>query len=204
MADQHWRSPWSVTRILNAKWPMPTAIPASALLRGTRVHAWTEQYEAGEAPTPESQPEIAGYCEAYKRFCYQFSPSWEHTEYEVDGEFCHGRIDRVGHLARHLQRVVADIKTGSPRKVEGDTTRDALQLAGYAQLLEPVRFQSLTRAGIYLQQDGRWRIRIYSDDRDHLRWRQLVQDITTGDTHGRDTRDRTTPERHRDRNGPVD
>jgi len=203
MDDRQWRSPWSVTRILNAQWPMPAAIPASALLRGTLVHAWTEQYEAGAAPTPESQPEIAGYCEAYKRFCYQFSPSWEHTEFEVDDQRYHGRIDRVGHLAKHTQRVVADIKTGPPRKVEGDTTRDALQLAGYAQLLQPTAFQRLTRVGIYLRADGTWRATVYADDTDHLRWRQLVEQIT-GDTYGRDTEHCAPSQRHRDRNGPGD
>lgn len=177
MITPTWRSPWSVTRILNAKWPMSPHIPSEALERGTRVHEWTQQYEEGYAPNVEDTS-IAGYCDAYKRFCYAFAPSWEHTEHPVDdGRLVHGIIDRVGYLAKQTQRVVADIKTGSPTMLEG-RTRDALQLAGYAHLLNPREPEALTRVGIYIRKTGAWKCVVYSDPTDHLHWNALVREVT--------------------------
>ena len=87
-----WRSKWSFSSVWQYHYPMPD-IPnmEKYLERGRAVHQWTEQVDEGATVRPPSDYE--GYCEAYKKFCHTFAPSWTHIEQPFDNGEWHGFID---------------------------------------------------------------------------------------------------------------
>jgi hypothetical protein len=165
--DYTWRSAWSVSRILQARWPMPDEIPQSVLERGSRIHEWTENYDTGTSMVPPAPYE--GWCEAYKRFSYTMSPSWTDVESPVETDQYHGILDRAGFMRG--KQVVADIKTGPPRE------SDRLQLAAYALAMYPKRYQSIVRVGVYITKDGEWKIQTHDKLVDYVDWNTLVREV---------------------------
>lgn len=149
----------------------------AALERGHTVHAWTQQLDEGGEVTPPD--DIAGFCEAYRTFCYRFSPSWTHVEAGFDNGHWHGFIDRIGYLRGHKQLVIADVKTGKGHGTEAQE-RIATQLACYAMGWTP-QYRDVLRVGIYLHDDGTWKTIVYEDDRDFIRWQTLLQEAIGGE-----------------------
>ena len=149
------------------------------LERGRAVHQWTEQVDEGATVRPPADYE--GYCEAYKKFCHTFAPSWTHIEQPFDNGEWHGFIDRVGYRRGHDTLGIADLKTGA-----GQGTA-----ASYAMGGKPEAFEKVIRVGIFLRSDGAWHTKVYDDRRDFDRWQQLLKEARHGNQEtseeGRDT-----------------
>ena len=192
--EHAWETDWSVTRVLQLKWPMPKFIPPEALERGSRVHEISEAIDAGREVEPEE--DILGWVSAYQSFIKDFSPCYELVEHIVERPAlnCHGVIDRVGRGilpadvrsiagafdpdARYAVtvngggRFVLDIKTGAKKKA------DAVQLAAYAMLYDPDHYEQLDRYGLYIRRDGSYKLVPYTNDYDYVTWLQLLKEAT--------------------------
>tara|TARA_Y100001963_G_C6685104_1_gene401810 strand:+ start:108 stop:737 length:630 start_codon:yes stop_codon:yes gene_type:complete len=163
------------------------------LERGRAVHQWTEQVDEGATVRPPSDYE--GYCEAYKKFCHTFAPSWTHIEQPFDNGEWHGFIDRVGYIRGHDTLVIADLKTGAG-KGKAAQTRIATQLASYAMGWKPEAFEKVMRVGIFLLSDGAWHTKVYDDRRDFDRWQQLLKEAIHGNQEtSEEGRDTTEPDK---------
>jgi len=183
-----WTTPLSVSRILAHRYGDAFFVPAAALERGQRVHAWTEALDLGQEPRPPE--DIAGWCDAYRTFSREMTPSWERIEAPFDCPRLgyHGIVDRVGSLRGH-DRVVADIKTGAPR------SSDAIQLAAYAMGLYE-NWQACQRVGIYIAKDGTYKIKVYADLSDGTTFLSILKEAQHGTSNRSDP---PAPGRPRDR-----
>jgi hypothetical protein len=166
-------SAYSVGRVLRHTFGGPDRVPESVLQRGIDVHEWTEHYDLGQLVTPA--PHLKGWCDAYKAFTYACSPSWEDNGVEriFDTGSYHGVVDRIGSMRGH-DLCVADIKTGAPRS-QGV---DGIQLAAYTAAIYPKEALSVLRVGIYIKQDGTWKLRVYDNPKDFAVWNTLLQEVT--------------------------
>jgi hypothetical protein len=198
MRSVSWKSAWSVTRLLNAKFGSPVHVPPEALLRGTLIHEWCAALDLG---CPFTAPdELKGWCEAYKQFTYDFTPSWDRVEEMTDSEDLgyHGIVDRTGHLRGRM--TVADIKSGAPRKPQ-----DPLQLAAYTMLLFPTSYSAIQRVGIYLRKDGTYKTVAYTKASDYATWQNILKEARHGkirpDQDHRRLIHRSPPTKTRDRDG---
>jgi hypothetical protein len=188
-----WTTPLSVSRILAHRFGDAFFVPAAALERGHRVHAWTEALDLGQEPRPPE--DIAGWCEAYRSFSRHMTPSWERIEAPFDSPKLgfHGIVDRVGSMRGH--EVVADIKTGAPRAA------DAIQLAAYAMgLCED--WQACQRVGIYIGKDGGYKIKVYSDLSDGTTFLSLLKEALHGNRGSKPNTSRRPDDTERDP-GPL-
>jgi hypothetical protein len=187
-AKRSWTTAWSVTRVLATRYGDAFFVPSAALKRGLAIHEWTQSYDEGGVVHPS--PEIKGWCDAYTTFFHQMSPSWTHIEHPVEhGDLgYHGFIDRVGYLGQGI--VVADIKTGSPRKT------DALQLAAYTLAMYPRTYRAVPRVGIYITKDGTWKTITYSDMGDFVLWNQILEEALHGKRHTRSDSNRGRSPNH--------
>jgi hypothetical protein len=168
MPDQppniQWVSAWSVGRLCRLRWPLPAHIKEVHLLTGRRVHHWTMLLDQGEEPKPAE--DISGYCQAYRNFGYQFSPSFTHIEHDFDNGQWHGIVDRVGEIRG--KKTVLEIKNGQPQPFH------QVQLAFYTQGLFPQSFLKIQRLAVYLANDGTYKARVYKDPRDYLTVKELL------------------------------
>ena len=99
--------------------------------RGSRVHAWCAVYDY-EGETPETEPDVQPYLEAYVGFLRDYNPAWDLIEHPMGSErlgFA-GTLDRYGMIDG--KPCLLDIKTGS-RMHKAPLSA---QLAGYALLLQ--------------------------------------------------------------------
>lgn len=165
-----WATPWSVSRVLRTRWPLPKFIPQEALERGRRVHAVTEALDQDRLVDPEE--DILGWVSAYKTFLRDVRPDYEFIEHRVEQDSLkfHGVIDRVGTLggAFSRRRCIIDLKTG-PKKPQ-----DSVQTAAYSLLLDPPRYDTLDRYGLYLRRDGSYKLRKYDSPYDFITWLVLL------------------------------
>ena len=181
--EHAWETDWSVTRVLQLKWPMPKFIPPEALERGSRVPEISEALDGGREVEPEE--DILGWVSAYQKFIKDFSPRYELVEHIVERKAlnCHGVIDRVGagfgnpgKLFQNIKKMrrpfVLDIKTGAKKKA------DAVQLAAYAMLYSPDDYDQLDRYGLYIRRDGSYKLIPYTNDYDYVNWLQLLKEAT--------------------------
>jgi|TARA_R110000824_G_scaffold66800_1_gene173110 hypothetical protein len=171
--EHAWKTDWSVTRVLQLKWPMPKFIPPEALERGSRVHEISEAIDGGREVEPEE--DILGWVSAYQSFIKDFSPRYELVEHIVERPAlnCHGVIDRVGAgLNPNGSRFVLDIKTGAKKQA------DAVQLAAYAMLYDPDYYEQLERYGLYIRRDGSYKLVPYTHDYDYVTWLELLKEAT--------------------------
>ena len=166
-----WTTPLSVSRILAHRFGDAFFVPAAALERGHRVHAWTEALDLGQEPRPPE--DIAGWCEAYRTYSREMTPSWERIEAPFDSPLgYHGICDRIG--SQRGREIVADIKTGAPR------ASDAIQTAAYAMGLYGDRWPDYQRVGIYIGKDGGYKIKVYSDLSDGTTFLSLLKEAQHG------------------------
>ena len=165
-----------VSMVLDHAWPRPPVPQArwqAGCERGTYVHQWPEDMEAGSAPIPPDK--WSGYCDAYRTFTREFSPSWLWSEHTVGTNRYNGTLDRIGYLAGSGETLtVLDIKTGAARQVRPGICRDAIQLAAYALAYEPYHYKELQRVGLYLKNDGKFRVKLYDDLRDYDLWIEIL------------------------------
>lgn len=152
----------SVTQILN--WNVNTSrIPAWTSLRGTAFHLATEYDDAGDLDESSIDPLVKPHLDAYRKWKAATNPMFALTEHrvwgELDGLRFAGTIDRVIYPV-----VVADLKSGQPRKEHG------AQLAAYAVALEQrseVKVRVSGLKGVYCTKDGTFTERPY-DGREYL------------------------------------
>jgi hypothetical protein len=179
-----WVTGWSVGRLLRQRWPLPAILSTKPGLMdpGRRLHEWTFLNDTGAwCPTLAPDDPIAGWAEAWKRFGYTFSPSWDYREkvFEVSaGDDLpmgfHGIVDCAGSLRGKM--TVLDIKTGGPADQHG------VQLAFYALGLFPQTARNLQRANVYVRKNGSYRLVVRDDPRDFVACQELLQQAK--ETHG--------------------
>jgi hypothetical protein len=177
--DHPWKTDWSVTRVLQTRWPLPPFIPPEALERGSRVHAYTEELDRGAVITPDA--DVAGWVDAYKDFSAQLRPTWELREHVMEDleANVHGILDCMGYLSGHEQPCVLDIKTGGDRASTSNPAH-AIQTAAYAWLYDRKDYLSYARYGLYLRRDGKWRLKLFDNPNDFRTWEQLLHDAQQG------------------------
>ena len=132
--------------------------------RGSRVHALTEDYDAGRPLKIE--PGLEGYLEAYVRFLSTVRPVYAKSEVAVTSQYLRvgGRIDRV--CADFFGAAgLLDFKSGDPQPWHGQ------QLAAY-NALHPTG----ARWGCYLRADGKYKVIQYADPADHRRFMRDLAD----------------------------
>ena len=152
----------SVTQILSFGQDL-SRIPAYTALRGTAFHLATEYDDAGDLDESSVDPLVRPHLDAYRKWKAATNPVFALTEHrvwgELDGLRFAGTIDRVIYPV-----VVADLKSGQPRKEHG------AQLAAYAVALEQrseVKVRVSGLKGVYCTKDGTFSERPY-DGREYL------------------------------------
>ena len=105
------------------------AVLEHAKVRGSKVHAATEQFDRGTLNWDALDPEVIGYVRAYKKFKEEseFRPLIIEQAMRSHYGFC-GGVDRIGVLGGEL--AVIDIKT----PVKSNIVYVDLQLGAYVQL----------------------------------------------------------------------
>lgn len=136
-----------------------------AATRGTYVHEATALYDRGELDEESLDPALTGYLGAYKRFRREvFSGEWQSIEtpsYHATG-FA-GTPDRVH------PKMVVDIKSGAKLPWH------PIQLAAYAILAHNcVNGYGIERLGLYLHDDGTYKLYNYKNPNDFEVWRACL------------------------------
>jgi hypothetical protein len=150
--------------------------------RGTRVHYATRLLDEGKLNWDGLTDEERPYVEAWQAFKAENDVQIRSIEqFAVDELYRFaGRFDRVAILrALHGGLWVLDIKTGTPDPWHG------LQLAAYARLLQQSSAQNPYRAGVYLQDNGRYKFAEYSDPTDFTEWDAIATHMTWRLNNGR-------------------
>lgn len=99
-----------ICSIIGGSFNASDPVVMNAARRGTAVHELCEMYDYGILPD-EIPPELAGYIEAYMRFCRDYRAEWLQIECplgNIDLGYA-GTLDRMGFLGRKL--AVVDLKT---------------------------------------------------------------------------------------------
>jgi hypothetical protein len=151
---------------------------ASSAEKGTFIHKATELHDLPDVDLDEDEldEEIMPYLNAYKQFSRDSAAKWEGIEKPLHDPqlLLAGTIDRVGFITlnKKKERVVLDIKSGSPRPWH------CLQLACYQHLvtrdllLSGVAKQSATskplveRYALYLRKSGRYKLVKFTEPKD--------------------------------------
>ena len=151
---------------------------AGSAERGTFIHKATELYDRPDVGLDEEELDkgIVPYLNAYKRFSRDCNPHWVGIERPLHDPqlLIAGTIDRIGFISpgKKKERVVLDIKSGSPRSWH------CLQLACYQHLvtrdllLSGVAKQSTTskpmvdRYALYLRKSGRYKLVKFTEAKD--------------------------------------
>ena len=164
----------------------PGGIPdhiAPYLLRGTRVHEWTEAEDAG-ALTRSDRARIQGlevekYLEAWQAFKERYKWYSHMIEWSVvgtlDGFTYAGTADRYGKFPLAFDAVL-DIKTTNAAK-PGRSSQHGMQLAAYAHAIEQTLCRGMPDQGhlkapknldrgviVYLRGDGTYVLHHYDLD----------------------------------------
>ncbi len=129
--------------------------------RGTLVHHLTEQLDRCE-PMDEIPAALEPYMDAYWSFKQVCRPVYSDIELELQDSAMGlgGRLDRIlVSLFDELRPGILDIKTGPPEEWH------ARQLAAYNRMLP-----TGDRWGLYLQKNGRYRLKQYDDPEDDRRF----------------------------------
>jgi hypothetical protein len=185
-SNYQWTTPWSVGALLEQKWPMGY-VPPEALERGSQVHSIIEAIDTGSlAPTPP--PHLQGYVDAWKKFTYALSPSWDKVEYAFDNPELgfHGIVDRVGTAGAQGLRTIADAKTGKVPSPLNGPTRISVQLALYALGVYPNSATEIVRIAVECSKDGRYRVVRFESPDDFIVAQQLLEtmhDYTHNHSH---------------------
>lgn len=137
------------TGLIDASWFTPEARE-----RGRAVHMACEFYDQGDLDEDVLDPAIAGYVEAYKSYRAYIGLASSHEWIEMPMQ------DKTGVYAGTPDRVLSvrprgiiDIKSGAPMAWHG------IQLAAYVNMLDDPF--SYSRFGLYLRQDGKFRLKEY-------------------------------------------
>lgn len=166
----------SVTTILKEFGLYPDYQPDPKYMeRGTAVHKLTELYDQGEvteqgweewrrADAAVEDPfwKLTPYLDAYLQFLMDFSPTWTHIEsrvFSANLNVC-GTLDRAGII--NGKRCVLDIKATNSMPA----TCTGLQLAAYVMMHALPDFRSVSRIGLALSDDGKYKIAYYEDPND--------------------------------------
>jgi hypothetical protein len=132
--------------------------------RGTAVHAACALDDAGDLDESTVHPAVAPYLSGWRRFRAEMQPEILTIEEGVRHEpyRYRGTLDRRMKL-RGIEGV-GDIKTGAP------LASHPIQLAAYALTFD----RPLARWGIYLREDGSYRIEECRDRRDFDVWKAVI------------------------------
>ena len=131
--------------------------------RGSKVHLACQLWDAGMLDEESLDHQLRGYLEAWKRFCRDNKPEWDHmwierAAYHEVLRFA-GTPDRGGLIGSEL--AVVDIKAVSQLSpVTG------IQLAGYKLLMSHNGFEATRRIAVQLRPDGTYVRRDYLKDID--------------------------------------
>lgn len=118
-------------------------------------------------------PTLHGYLDAYVKWRRLFAARWVHVEQPMaraDLGFA-GTPDRMGLF--NGSPAVIEVKAGGPAKWHG------YQLAGY-DLLDPLPFPR-RRLAVYLQPDGAFRMKAYSDPEDQQHFLRALASVRAKD-----------------------
>lgn len=133
--------------------------------RGSAVHQACHFYDEGDLDELQLDPAIRGHVDAYKRFIDEndYEPGVIETPVCNEIDRVAGTPDRVGMYKGYPG--IIDIKSGAPLAWHG------LQLAGYDSCIQG-RFK---RWGLYLREDGTYKIKQYEDRHDKETFRGAVR-----------------------------
>lgn len=139
---------------------VPAAVLKAACAFGKAVHLACEFHDRGvldeDALDPALKPYLEGW-KKFKQFC-DFAPNEiEQPIYSSTYRFA-GTPDRVGLLCGGF--AIVDIKSGA------DNPATAIQLAGYALIVNDVIKKPIIRIAVLLDRDGKYRIKEYRDKMD--------------------------------------
>lgn len=128
-----------------------------ARLRGEAVHKACEYLDEDDLDFETVDPAYLPYLKAYQKFLSDFNPSWKDIEKIVYNNTYNyvGTFDRAGILLNDL--CVLDIKSG------GKLPWHPVQLAAYAGAYTT---SAIKRYGLYLKDDGDYKLKEYSDPKD--------------------------------------
>lgn len=155
----------------------------AAAHRGTMVHRYSaiiDRHGDGALDWDTIDVKHIGYLEGFEHFRHDhlwvpelIEQSMFHPLYRFAGT-----VDRTGKLAalKEDERAVLDIKTGVPMEAH------ALQLSGYQLLLDtPAKYR---RFGLYLNDDGTYRLKEYENAQDRTLFLYAVALTHWKLTHG--------------------
>ena len=154
-----------VTNILKACGLIDTAfMDEAAMKRGEYVHLACELDDKGDLDESTLDPLVDPYLAARRLFRKEQNPDILTIEEEVKHSHYgyEGRLDRRAMM--DARECVLDIKTGQPAEWH------SLQLAGYALCFD----RPHARFGIYLSNDGRYKMTEYKDRKDYEVWKACV------------------------------
>lgn len=134
-----------------------TFMPAIALVRGTAFHDWTLEADEGRTDVPTI---IKGYGDAYLQLRQDLPMRWVWSERRFTSQHYRmtGQPDRYGYVGG--KRTLLDWKTGAAADWH------PLQLHLYALLLAEAGIEVDRRLVVYLQKNGRYKVRSCDDPMD--------------------------------------
>jgi len=141
---------------------VPAATLAFAATRGTAVHYACELLDVGELDEASVDPRIAGYVDAYRKFCLDFSPSWDIIELPMYHKtlMYAGTPDRRGEIDG--ASVVVDLKS-----IVTEMPAVQIQLTGYDMMIgsqDEEWSPADELLALYLKPDGTYRLRTSKRD----------------------------------------
>ncbi len=165
----------SVTQVLSFGQDL-SRIPRWTAERGTAFHLATEYDDAGDLDEESVDALVRPHLEAYRKWKAATRPRFMATEFriwgEIDGLKYAGTIDRVIESPTPFNPLIADLKSGAPRKEHGAQLW-AYAVAYHQQVHEREDVGSRNpRAvpyvkGVYCLKDGTFSEKPY-DGREHL------------------------------------
>jgi len=149
----------SVTRVISSAGLVDSQwFTEQAAMRGTYLHQATVLDDKNDLDEESLHPLIQPYMAAWRKFKDESSVVFDLFEHPVHSEQWGyaGTLDRVGTL--NGRSAIFDIKTGAQDRTHG------LQLAAYKEAL--AWHTPLARFGIYLTDDGKYKVVEYKDTND--------------------------------------
>lgn len=135
---------------------------------GVATHSWLNFLAQGNEPDAAPDPRIAGRVEAIRKFLRETGFKYaggEEPQYEpVLGYAC--QPDLWGYIGAFSY--VIDAKAGANLKVH------ALQTGAQRIALAANGFKAQKRAGLYLQDDGEYRLKEHTNTANETHWRAIV------------------------------
>ena len=173
---EQWLTPLSVSRVLDVGYPVAFG-NQEAMDRGTAIHQWSSEWEAGHPFTLQNEEWFA-YGEQYKRAA-NLGWDWQGVEERFDCPDLgfHGFVDRRGRL--RSKATVLELKTA--RTVTGSSSpRTPIQLAAYTTALVhlgrlPGKPEDIQRVELRLAPDD-YRIIVWDSPHDFAVWEDLLAD----------------------------